>query len=268
MFILLCLTSTIVIIVTTIIFLLKKTRFCKYIYNSDRETQTDITNAKIQEIDKTSVELQQINLISTKQTTIIENLQKNIDVVHHNVLAQQALLEFLNKHTSDSLQTIVDVVHQLVPIVQNTHDSTQTLVHNIMKFQENTSNRILLSSELARRNVKILPIIEETTRKIHSILNELINSDQTPFKETTHSDDQMLDLDHNLSHAAEQNTLHSIEEQEKDYEYHQTNKTRVTTTPAPWDNLPYGCKTCSKAAFMRQKHRSLMKHTRKQNSSY
>ena len=172
-------------------------------------------------------------------------------MVHCNVLAQQASLEFLNKHTSDSLQTIVDVVHQSVHIVQNTHDSTQTLVHNITKFHENTSNRILLSSELVRRNVKILPVIEETTRKIHSTLDELINSDQTPFEETTYSDDQMLDLDHNLSHAAEHNTLHSIEEQKEDYEYLQTNKTGVATTPAPWDNLPYGCKTCSKAAFMR-----------------
>ena len=90
MFNVLCLTSTIVIIVTTIIFLLKKTRFHKYIYNSDRQTQTDITNVTIQEIDRTSIELQQIKLISTKQTTIIENLQKNIDVVHHNVLAQKA----------------------------------------------------------------------------------------------------------------------------------------------------------------------------------
>ena len=167
------------------------------------------------------------------------------------MLAQQASLEFLNKHTSDSLQTIVEVVHLLVHIVQNTHNNTQTLVHNIMKFQENTSNRILLSSELVRRNAKILPIIEETTRKIHSTLDELNNSDQTPFEETTQSDDQMLDLDHNLSHAAEQNTLHSIEEQEEDYEYHQTNKTGVATTPAPWDNLLYGCKTHSKATFMR-----------------
>ena len=102
-----------------------------------------------------------------------------------------------------------------------------------MKFQENTSNRILLSSELARRNAKILPIIEDTTRKTHCTLDELINSNQTPFEETTHSDDQMPDLDHNLSHAAEQNTLHSIEEKEEDCEYHQTNKTGVATTPAP-----------------------------------
>ena len=119
-----------------------------------------------------------------------------------------------------------------------------------------------------RRNAKILPVIEETRRKIHSTLDELINSDQTPFKETTHSDDQMLDLDHNISHAAEQNTLLSVEEQEEDYEYHQTNKTGVATTPAPWDNLSYRCKTCSTAAFMKQKHKSLMKCTRQQNSSY
>ena len=52
MFNLLCLMSAIVIIVTTIIFVLKKTRFHKYIYNSDGQTQTDITNATIQEIDK------------------------------------------------------------------------------------------------------------------------------------------------------------------------------------------------------------------------
>ena len=120
-----------------------------------------------------------------------------------------------------------------------------------MKFQENTSNRILLSSELVRRNAKILPIIEDTTRKIHSTLDGLINLYQIPIEETTHSDDQMPDLDHNLSHAVEQDTSHSIEGQEEDYKYHQTNKTRVATTPAPWDNLLYGCKTCSKAAFMR-----------------
>ena len=29
------------------------------------------------------------------------------------------------------------------------------------------------------------------------------------------------------------------------------NKTGAATTPAPWDNLLYGCKTCSKATFMR-----------------
>ena len=199
MFNLLCLLSAIAIIVTTVIFVLKKTRFHKYICNSDGQTQTDITNSTIQEINKTSIKLQQLNLITTKQITIIENLQKNIAVVHHNVLAQQASLDFLNKHTSNSLQTIVDVVHQLVHIVQNTHDSTQTLVQNITKFQENISN----SSELVRRNAKILPIIEETTRKIHSTLDELINSDQIPFEETTYSDDQIPDLDHNLSHAAE-----------------------------------------------------------------
>ena len=251
MFNLLCLSSAIAIIVTTVIFVLKKTRFHKYICNSDGQTQTDITNSKIQEIDKTSIKLQQLNLITTKQTTIIENLQKNIDVIHHSVLAQQASLDVLNKHTSDSLQTIVDVVHQLVHIVQNTHDSTQTLVQNITEFQENTSNKILLSSELARRNTKILPIIQDTTQKIHNTLDELINSNQIPIEETTHSDDQIPDLDHNLSHAAEQDTPHSIEEQEEDYGYHQTNKTGVATTPAPWGNLLHGHKTCSKAAFMR-----------------
>ena len=49
-----------------------------------------------------------------------------------------------------------------------------------------------------------------------------------------------------LSHAAEQDTSHSIEEQEEDYGYHQTNKTGVATTPALWDNLPYGCKHTQK----------------------
>ena len=102
-----------------------------------------------------------------------------------------------------------------------------------------------------RRNAKILPVIEDTTQKIHSTLDELVNSNQIPIEETTHSDDQILDLDDNLSHAAEQDIPHNIEEQEQDYGYHQTNKTRVTTTPAPWDNLPYGRETCSKATFMR-----------------
>ena len=83
-------------------------------------------------------------------------------------------------------------------------------------------------------------------QKIHSTLDELINSNQIPIEETTHSDDQILDLEHNLSHVTQQDTPHSIEEQEEDYEYHQTNKTRVATTPDPWDNLPYGHKTCSK----------------------
>ena len=108
MFNLLCLSSAIAIIVTTVIIVLKKTRFCKYICNSDGQTQTDITNSTIQEIDKTSIKLQQLNLTTTKQTTIIENLQKNIDMIHCSVLAQQASLDFLNKHTSDSIQTIVD----------------------------------------------------------------------------------------------------------------------------------------------------------------
>ena len=81
---LLCLSSTIAIIVTTVIFVLKKTRFHKYIYNSDGQTQTDITNSTIQEINKTSIKLQQLNLITTKWTTIIENLQKNINVIHRN----------------------------------------------------------------------------------------------------------------------------------------------------------------------------------------
>ena len=163
MFNLLCISSAIVIIAITVIGAFKKTRLHKYIYNSDGQTQTDITNSTIQEIDKTSVKLQQLNLIITKQTTITEKLHKNIDVIHHSMLAQQASLDFLNKHTSDSLQTIVDAVHQLVHIVQNTHDCTQTLVQKIMKFQENTSNKILISSELARRNAKILPLIQDTT---------------------------------------------------------------------------------------------------------
>ena len=168
--------STIIIIAITIIGILKKARLHKYIYNSDGQTQTDITNLTIQEINKTAVELQQLNLTMTKQTAITDKLYKDIDVIHCSVLAWQASLDFLNKHTSDSLQTIVDVVHQLVHIIQNTHDSTQTLVQKITKFQENTSNKILLSTEFARRNAKILPIIQETTQKIHTIL-ELINSD-------------------------------------------------------------------------------------------
>ena len=72
---------------------------------------------------------------------------------------------------------------------------------------------------------KYYPSLKKLQEKIHSNLDELINSNQILIKETTHSDDQIPDLDHNLSHAAEQNTPHSIEEQEEDYEYNQTNKT-------------------------------------------
>ena len=81
------------------------------------------------------MELQQLNLINAEQTAITEKLQKNIVVIHHSILAQHGSLDFLNKHTSDSLQTIVDAVHQLVHIIQNTHDSTETLVQKITKFQ-------------------------------------------------------------------------------------------------------------------------------------
>ena len=111
MFNLLCISSAIVIIAITDIGALKKTRLCKYIYNSDGQTQTDITSWTIQDIDKISIELQQLNLSTTKQTSTTEKLQKNIDAIHCSVLAQQASLDFLNKHTSDNLQTIVHVVH-------------------------------------------------------------------------------------------------------------------------------------------------------------
>ena len=53
---------------------------------------------------------------------------------------------------------------------------------------------------------KYYPSLKKLQEKIHSTLDELINSDQTAFEETTNSDDHILDLDHNLSHVAEQNT--------------------------------------------------------------
>ena len=43
-------------------------------------------------------------------------------------MAQQASLDYLNMCTAKNLQTIVDAIHQLVYIAQNTQDNTQTLV--------------------------------------------------------------------------------------------------------------------------------------------
>ena len=97
MFNLLCITSAIVIIAITVITAFKKTRLHKYIYTSDGQTQTDINNSTIQEIDNTSLKLKELNSNMTKQITTTEKLQKNIEVIHHSVLDKQASLDFLNK---------------------------------------------------------------------------------------------------------------------------------------------------------------------------
>ena len=149
------------------------------------------------------------------------------------MVAQQDSLDFLNKHTLDSLQTIVDVVHQLVRIAQNTQDSMQALVQKTTKFQEITVTNILLITELSRTS-RTLPVIQEAIQKINTTLDELTNLDEIPTEQTTHSDEQMTDLEDNLPQA-ECDTSYNPEERE---EYHHTNKTGIATPSSPMGSSP------------------------------
>ena len=153
---LICILLAIVIIAITIIGIFKRTRLSNLIYCSNGQTQTNISTQTIEELNKAGIELQQLNSAISKQATTTDKIQKDIDTIYHNVATQQASLDFLNKYMLENLQTIVDVVHQLVYIAQNTQDNTQTLVQKTTKFQETITN-IHLIAVLSRRNSRQLP---------------------------------------------------------------------------------------------------------------
>ena len=162
-------------------------------------------------------------------------------------MAQQSSLDFLNKHTLENLQTIVDAVHQLVYIAQNTQDNTHTLVQKTTKFQETTATNIYLITELSRRNSRQLPVIQEAIQRINTVLDELTTTDKTQAVPASHYQ-HMPKLEDNLLQA-EEDTSYNPEEQEEE-EHQDTNKTGVATPKAPWEYLPYGQKTTSQAAFL------------------
>ena len=153
-----------------------------------------------------------------------------MDTIYHNVLAQQSSLDFLNKHTLENLQTIVDAVHQLVYIAQNTQDNTQTLVQKTTKFQETTATNIHLITELLRRNSRWLPVIQEAIQRINTVLDELTTIGKTQAVQTSHYQ-HMPKLEDKLSQA-KQDTSYNPEEQEEE-EHQDTNKAGTATTVAP-----------------------------------
>ena len=66
--------------------------------------------SNIQELDGTTLEL-------CKLSNLIDKIQKDIGLLQHNSTAQQATLEFFNRHTMENLQTSSRcMVHQLVHI--------------------------------------------------------------------------------------------------------------------------------------------------------
>ena len=118
------------IIAITIIRLWKKVQIYHLVFHSDGQTQTNFSSSNLQELDRTTVEL-------CKLSNAIDKIQKDTEVLQHNIAAQQASLEFLNRHTAENLQTIVDAVHQLVHIAQKTQDNTQTPIQKTSKFRDN-----------------------------------------------------------------------------------------------------------------------------------
>ena len=175
---LLSISSAIVVIAIIFIGLLKKTRLHNFIYYSDGQTQMNISNQTLQEINWTATELQQLNSTISKQATATDKIQKDVDTIYCYVASQQASLDFLNKHTSENLQAIVDAGHQLVHIALNTQDNTQTLVQKTTKFHETTITNIHLITELLRRNSSWLPIIQEAIQRINTFLNELTTAEE------------------------------------------------------------------------------------------
>ena len=90
-------------------------------FYSNGQTQTNITTSNLQELDATTFEL-------CKLSDSVTKIQKDVILIQHSIAAQQSTLEFLNQHSAENLQTIVEAVQQLVHIVHNTQDNTQTIV--------------------------------------------------------------------------------------------------------------------------------------------
>ena len=164
--------------------------------------------------------------------------------MQHNITAQQATLEFLNRNTTENLQTIVDVVHQLVHIAQNTQDNTQTTAQKTTKFKETVQTNSLMTLEIVKRNARGLPIIQESIQKINNILDELIREPQS----------------NDLPEEEEEEMPHLEDCQQQENQYYQDKyledilpmvSTDVASLTAPWDSLPYGRKTRSQEAFLR-----------------
>ena len=131
------------IIAITIIALWKKVQIYHLIFHSDGQTQTNIMSSNIQELDGTTLEL--CNLLN-----LVDKIQKDIRLLQHNIITQQA---------TENLQTIVDAVHQLVHIEQNTQDNTKTTAQKTTKFQETAQTNSLMTLEFIKRNARRLPII-------------------------------------------------------------------------------------------------------------
>ena len=111
--------------------------------------------------------------------------------MQHNSTAQQATLEFFNRHTMENLQTVVDAVHQLVHIAQNTLDNTQTTAQKTTKFQETVQTNSLITLEFVKRNARRLPVIQESIQKIKTILDKLTQEPQSNDLPKEEEEDQM-----------------------------------------------------------------------------
>ena len=180
-------------------------------FHSDRQTQTNISSSNLQELDCTTVEL-------CKLSNTIDKIQKDTEVLQHNIAAQQASWEFLNRHIAENLQTIVDAVHQLVHIAQNTQDNTQTTTQKTSKFQETTQANSLMALEITRRNARRLPIIQESIQRINTILDELTQEEPQPTD--TPNIDQMPELeDIPQQDSKHKSQLRHAKQQDRHYQF-------------------------------------------------
>ena len=132
------------------------------------------------------------------------------------------------------------------------------------KFQETTQANILLAAEIARRNARQLPVIQESTQRIKTILDELTTIEEPQSIQTSHTE-HMLELEDNPSCNEQENSYHPEAEEE---EHQIINKTDAATPLTPWDYLPYRHKTRSQEAFLWQKHKSQLRCARQQDTSY
>ena len=219
------------------------------IFYSNGQTQTNITTSNLQELDTTTFEL-------CKLSDSVTKIQKDVILLQHSIAAQQSTLEFLNRHTAENLQTIVEAVQQLVHIIHNTQDNTQTIVQRTTKFQNTAQANSLMTLELIKRNSRRLPVIQETIHKTTSTLDQLIQEPQPaeiPEIVEEEEDDQMP----HLEEYSPQDSSHQQQNYEEDTS--SPNKTDIATPITPWDSLPYGRKMRSKEAFLQCKHKSLMR---------
>ena len=93
---------------------------------------------------------------------------------------------------------------------------------------------------------------------------KITNIEEPQSTQTSHLEDMPELADNPL--PEEPTTSYNPEVQEEEYQV--SNQTDTATPSAPWDHLPYGCKTRSQEAFLHHKHKSQLRCVRQQDTYY